>query len=35
MERRNRNILVVLTGIVITVAMLSSFGLGLFSPDTA
>lgn len=35
MERRNRNILVVLIGIVITVAMLSSFGLGLFSPDTA
>lgn len=35
MERRNRNILVVLIGIVITVAMLSSFGLGLFAPDTA
>ena len=35
MERRNRNILVVLIGIVITVAMLSSFGLGLFEPDTA
>ncbi len=34
-ERRNRNILVVLIGIVITVAMLSSFGLGLFAPDTA
>ena len=35
MERRNRNILVVLIGIVITVAMLSSFGLVLFAPDTA
>ena len=35
MERRNRNILVVLIGIVIVVAMLSSFGLGLFAPDTA
>ena len=35
MERRNRNILVVLIGIIITVAMLSSFGLGLFAPDTA
>ncbi len=35
MERRNRNILVVLIGIVITVAMLSSFGLGLFAPETA
>ena len=35
MERRNRNILVVLIGIVIAVAMLSSFGLGLFAPDTA
>ncbi len=35
MERRNRNILVVLTGIVIAVAILSSFGLGLFAPDTA
>lgn len=35
MERRNRNILVVLIGIVITVAIFSSFGLGLFAPDTA
>lgn len=35
MERRNRNILVVLIGIVITVAMLSSFGVALFAPDTA
>ena len=35
MERRNRNILVVLIGIVIVVAMLSSFGLGLFAPQTA
>lgn len=35
MERRNRNILVVLIGIVIAVAILSSFGLGLFAPDTA
>lgn len=35
MERRNRNILVVLIGIVIAVAILSSFGLGLFSPNTA
>lgn len=35
MERRNRNIMVVLIGIVIVVAMLSSFGLGLFAPDTA
>ena len=35
MERRNRNILVVLIGIVIVVAMLSSFGLVLFAPNTA
>ena len=35
MERRKRNLLVVLIGIVIAVAMLSSFGLGLFAPDTA
>ena len=35
MERRKRNLLVVLIGIVIVVAMVSSFGLGLFAPDTA
>lgn len=35
MERKKRNLLVVLIGIVIAVAMLSSFGLGLFAPDTA
>ncbi|MFR4559847.1 MAG: hypothetical protein ACLT5P_00585 [Flavonifractor plautii] len=31
MERRKRNLLVVLIGIVIVVAMVSSFGLGLFA----
>lgn len=35
MEQKKRNLLVVLIGIVIAVAMLSSFGLGLFTPDTA
>lgn len=35
MERRNRNILVTLIAAVIVVAMLSSFGMGLFMPDTA
>lgn len=35
MQRRNRNILVVLIGVIIAVAILSSFGLGLFAPDTA
>lgn len=34
MENRNRNILVVLIGIVIAVAILSSFGLRLFYRDT-
>ena len=35
MERRKRNIVVVLIGIIIVVAILSSFGLGMFAPDTA
>lgn len=35
MERKNRNILVVLIAIVIAVAMISSFGFGIFAPDTA
>ena len=35
MERDKRNLFVVLIAIVIVVAMASSFGLGLFGPDTA
>ena len=35
LERKKRNILVVLIAIVIVVAMLSSFGLALFAPDTS
>lgn len=35
MERKNRNILVVLIAVVIAVAMISSFGFGIFAPDTA
>ena len=35
MERKKRNIVVVLIAAIIAVAVLSSFGLGLFAPDTA
>lgn len=35
MERRKRNIVVVLIAAIIAVAILSSFGLGIFAPDTA
>ncbi len=35
MEGKNRTILVLLIAAVIVVAMLSSFGMGLFAPDTA
>lgn len=35
MERRKRNIIVALIAVIITVAILSSFGLGIFAPDTA
>lgn len=35
MERRNRNIVVALIAVIIAVAILSSFGLGAFAPDTA
>lgn len=35
MEGRKRNVLVVLIAAVIAAAVLSSFGLGLFAPDTA
>lgn len=35
MERGKRNIVVVLIAAIIAVAVLSSFGLGLFAPDTA
>ena len=35
MERGKRNIVVVLIAAIIVVAVLSSFGLGLFAPDTA
>ena len=35
MQRRNRNILIVLTAVVIVLAVFSSFGLALFAPDTA
>ena len=35
MERQKRNLLVVLIAVVIAAAMISSFGLGLFAPDTA
>lgn len=35
MERRKRNIIVALIAVIITVAILSSFGLGVFAPDTA
>ena len=34
MQRRNRNILIVLTAVVIVLAVFSSFGLALFAPDT-
>ena len=35
MERRKRNIIVALIAVIIAVAILSSFGLGVFAPDTA
>lgn len=35
MERRKRNIIVALIAVIIAVAILSSFGLGIFAPDTA
>ena len=35
MERKKRNIVVALIAAIIAVAVLSSFGLGLFAPDTA
>lgn len=35
MERRKRNIVVTLIAVIIAVAILSSFGLGIFAPDTA
>ena len=35
MERRKRNIIVTLIAVIIAVAILSSFGLGIFAPDTA
>ena len=35
MERKKRNVVVVLIAAIIAVAVLSSFGLGLFAPDTA
>ena len=35
MERRKRNIVVALIAVIIAVAILSSFGLGIFAPDTA
>ncbi len=35
MERRKRNLIVALIAVIITVAILSSFGLSVFAPDTA
>lgn len=35
MERRKRNIVVTFIAVIIAVAILSSFGLGVFAPDTA